>query len=115
MKLTRQQRRQLERLKKKQPTYNMTRTQVEETMRQELEKHYEKVQGKVKKEVTTVIIAAMLVNLNDIHGLGSKRLNKLLKGFANTIDSLDRGYVEIDDLLEICDKQLKIDVERLGF
>ena len=115
LQLTRQQRRALERERKKQPTYNMTPTQVEEKMRQALEKHYEKVQERVQKDVTTVIIAAMLVNLNDIHGLGNKRLNELLKGFANTIDSLDRGYVAIDDLLEICKKQLKIDVERLEF
>lgn len=108
--LSRQQRRDIERLQKKKPTYNMTRTQVVETTKTTIAQEIEKAKKELSIYYTGVIASAFFINLHDKYGFGEKRLKTLLMAVGNTMDSVTAGTVTLEDLVQICKDEFDIDV-----
>ena len=108
--LSRQQRRDIERLQKKKPIYNMTRTQVIETTKTTIAQEIEKAKKELSVYYTGVIASAFFINLHDKYGFGEKRLKTLLMAVGNTMDSVTAGTVSLEDLVQACKDEFDIDV-----
>lgn len=54
--------------------------------------------------------AVLLLTLYDKLGFGNKRAKRLLKQVRNTFDSVQQGYVSIEDIKEEVKKTIKIDI-----
>lgn len=113
--LTRQQIRQIERLKKKNPRYNMTVNQVEQTAKEAINQEYEKIKNDLKDNIchtyTKIIVSCFLMSLHDLYGFGNQRMNKLLANFENTLESVNGGFVSVEDIVEQCRVEFGIDLE----
>lgn len=60
------------------------------------------------KEATSAIYASTLIVLRDKFGFGSVRCERLLAEVTNQVDSINKGYVSIEDMKQTVHEELGI-------
>ena len=84
--------------KQKQPTYNVTPSQLQAMV-------MERIEGLLVDEVrsaTAKTLAVIVIELHDVFGFGLKRIQQLIAKVNYTLDGIDRGHVSIQDIYEWC-------------
>jgi len=109
--LSRQQRRALERQKNENATYNFTFEQLEAAVDEMTQKRIKDIMA-VNRLCN---VAPALIALNNLHNFGNKRMTKWLDAVEDIMDSVNKGFVSINDLVEQCNVEFGIDLkERYG-
>jgi hypothetical protein len=60
------------------------------------------------KDTVKGVFAAMLITVHDKWGFGRIRSQRLLKQVEDQFDSIQKGYITVDDLVQTIDEELKI-------
>lgn len=71
----------------------------------------------VKKELlpnyTTTMMAAFAMQLHDKHGWGRKRLETLLTSVGELFDSVQGGYLSLEDIVKTVEAETGIKLEEM--
>lgn len=58
------------------------------------------------------MMAAFALQLHDKHGWGKKRLQELITEVGDTFDSVNKGYLSLDDIVETVENEIGLKLGR---
>lgn len=93
--------------KKKTPTYTVTYDEIQNYIRQ----GYEKGKQDSIQKATNFSLAVPLMVLRDEFGFGKKRLNQFFNNYLDLYDSIDKNYLDINDILKTLKKETGIEIK----
>ena len=93
--------------KKKNPTYVMTYEQIEAIKKKAFE---DGVKSAIDRVSTWSMFAPMMV-LRDFFGFGGQRLKKFYMALIDMYDSIDKDYLDLDDIRDTLREEAGIDLE----
>lgn len=93
--------------KKKTPTYVMTYEQIEAIKKKAFEDGVKSAIDRVSK---WSMYAPMMV-LRDFFGFGGQRLKKFYQALIDMYDSIDKNYLDLEDISETLKEEAGIDLE----
>lgn len=93
--------------KKKTPTYVMTYEQIEAMKRKAFEDGFKSAIDRASK---WSMFAPMMV-LRDFFGFGGQRLKKFYLALIDMYDSIDKNYLNLEDISETLKEEAGIDIE----
>ena len=91
---------------KKVPTYNVTYDDIQGYIR----KGYRKGREESLLEATKFSLAVPLMVLRDEFGFGEKRLSKFVDGCWELYDSIDKEYLDIQDILKVLKEEVNLEI-----
>lgn len=91
---------------KKTATYIVTYDEIQNYIRQ----GYEKGRQDSIERATNLSVAVPLMVLRDEFGFGNKRLNQFFDNFLELYDSIDKNYLNIDDILKTLKEETGIEI-----
>lgn len=92
--------------KKKTPTYNVTYDEIKGYV----QKGYLEGRQKAIIVATTYSLAVPIMILRDHYGFGRKRLLKFYDDYLDFADSLDRKYLNINDIITTINEEVGINI-----
>lgn len=92
---------------KKTPTYNMTYEQIEAIKKKAFEDGVKSAIGKASK---WSMFAPMMV-LRNVFGFGGLRLQRFYLALEEMYDSIDKNYLDLEDIAKTLKEEAKIDLE----
>lgn len=93
--------------KKKTPTYVMTYEQIEAMKRKAFEDGFKSAIDRASK---WSMYAPMMV-LRDYFGFGGQRLKRFYENLIDMYDSIDKDYLDLEDISETLKEEAGIDLE----
>lgn len=63
------------------------------------------------QQATSALFASLAMTLHDKWGWGNVRVTRLLKQIDNQFDSINKGYLSIEDMKKVVSEELNIDIE----
>ncbi len=69
------------------------------------------LKGKLTQRITQEVMVVMVYKLRDMHGFGFDRMTKYLDEIYETFDSIDKGYVSINDIKKAVQNELQIEIK----
>lgn len=93
--------------KKKTPTYVMTYEQIEAIKRKAFE---DGVKSAIDRASKWSMYAPMMV-LRDFFGFGGQRLKRFYLALIDMYDSIDKNYLDLEDIRNILREEAGIDLE----
>ena len=91
---------------KKVPTYLVTYDEIQNYVKQ----GYEKGKQESIQKATNLSLAVPLMVLRDEFGFGEKRLNKFFECYLDLYDSIDKKYLNIEDILKTLKEETGIEI-----
>lgn len=88
----------------KKPTYNCTWEQIEGYKKQGYKQAIE--------QATNFALAAPMLILRDEFGFGEKRLMKFYEAYVDMYDSIEKGYLDIEDIVDTLREEVNIELIR---
>lgn len=70
----------------------------------------QKIKLDLTKELMTKITAAWIVSIHDTYNYKHKRISKVMSKAMNLFECIDVGTVTLEDLVEWCKEELKIEL-----
>lgn len=74
---------------------------------------YKKIESEVVPRVQLVYLLATTTVLHDKFGFGEKRMNDYINHFFDIFDSIDKKYVDFEDLKKCVNDELGIDFDEI--
>lgn len=93
--------------KKKTPTYVMTYEQIEAIKKKAFEDGFKSAIDRASK---WSMYAPMMV-LRDFFGFGGQRLKRFYENLIDMYDSIDKNYLDLEDISETLKEEAGIDLE----
>lgn len=94
--------------KKGVPTYNYTMKQIEDTYMKGYNKGKEDSFNKACEYALTVSIMA----LRDTWDFGGQRIEEFIDAVSDLYDSIDQGYLDINDIIETIEEETQVQIIR---
>lgn len=89
---------------KKPKLYQVTYEQIQKYIKQ----GYDAGKADSIKKAADYSIAVPMIVLRDEFGFGEQRLTKFFEGFVEIYDSIDKGYLDIKDIVRTLEKEVRI-------
>ena len=71
-------------------------------------KEYEELKSKERMNAANIINLIPLIILRDKFGFGKVRLERYLKHYQEAVDSLNKGYLDLNDVQKVLLDEVKI-------
>ena len=71
-------------------------------------KEYEELKSKERMNAANIINLIPLIILRDKFGFGKVRLERYLKHYQEAVDSLNKGYLDLNDVQKVLLEEVKI-------
>lgn len=92
--------------KNKVPTYNFTVQQIEATYM----KGYNKGRQDSIEKASQYSMAVPIMVLRDEFGFGQKRLDKFLEAYMELFNSIEEGWLDLDDIVETINEETSVTI-----
>lgn len=89
---------------KKVPTYNVTYD--------EIQKYIKQGRDLAIRDATNFAIAGPMLILRDEFGFGGKRLMRFYEAYSDLYDSIEKGYLTINDIVQTIKEEVDIELIR---
>ena len=94
----------------------MSNTALKKSLRRKLSrediqltrKEYEELKSKERMNAAEIINLIPLIILRDKFGFGKVRLERYLKHYQDAVDSLNKGYLDLNDVQKVLLDEVKI-------
>lgn len=106
--MNRQQRRKAG-IKKKTATYNFTQEQFDNAVNARMRAKESEYINQLMQIVTTVPMWVLRTK----YGYGRDRLNKFIVEFNELVDSINRGYLDFDDIITTLKEEVDVDIKNV--
>ena len=100
-------------IKTKVPTYTFNQDQLREEIRKGVEQYREGLKEEMGTQAIRVVIFVSLLILRDKRGFGKKRLQDFMFEFAEQIECLKKGYVSLEDMINVIQEETGLDIKDL--
>lgn len=96
--------------KEKTPTYQVTYEQIRGYIQQGYERGFKKGKEETIELATKYSMAVPLMALRDEFGFGQKRLLQFYESFMDLYDSIEKGYLTIEDIVKTINEETDIEI-----
>lgn len=100
-------------IKKKVATYTFTQEQLHAEINKGIDKFREEIRDDVTDKALRVIAYVPLIVLHDKWGFGKKRLQDFMYEFAEQVECLKKGYVSLEDMINVIQEETGLDIKDL--
>lgn len=88
------------------PTYTVTYEEIQKYIRQGYEKGYQDAIERASQYSMAVPVMA----LRDEFSFGKKRLDKFIDAYMELYDSIDEGYLNLDDIIKTVNEETSVEI-----
>jgi DNA gyrase/topoisomerase IV subunit A len=82
--------------------YTFTYTQLQKLIQEKVN---------IMQDITLAIVA---MQLRDKYDFGTKRVQRVLEGIAETIENINKGIISVEDVFGVVEDELKLTAKREG-
>lgn len=92
--------------KNKTPTYTVTYEQIQNYIKQ----GYEKGKQDSIERASQLSMTVPIMVLRDEFGFGKKRLDKFIDAYMELYNSIDEGYLNLDDIIKTVNEETSVEI-----